>query len=200
MSTAVPDPVRLQTGFLQANDAAALMQKCVNELDWYAETFSLFGRTREVPRLISWVGDVGLDYRYAARSHVGSGWPGWLDGLRQLVGGAAGQTFNHVLLNRYRDGTDYMGWHRDDERGVCGPVVVLSLGAVRRFGWREGPGSPSRKVHLPHGSVLTLDGRWQHTLFRERLCEEERISLTFRSLFNVKNRRGGNSAREGPGR
>jgi len=190
LSVAFPDPVHLHTGFLRADVAGALMQRCVEELDWHAETFSLFGRTHPVPRLISWVGDPGLDYRYAARSHVGCGWPAWLDGLRVLVGAATGQSFNHILVNRYRTGRDYMGWHRDDERGVSGNIAVLSLGAERRFGWREGPGYRSRQLLLPSGSILTLDGHWQHTLLRERQCEAERISLTFRSLFNVKNKSG----------
>ena len=46
-----------------------------------------------------------------------------------------GAHFNHVLLNRYRDGRDNMGLHADDEPEL-GPdpvVATLSLGATRRL-------------------------------------------------------------------
>jgi alkylated DNA repair dioxygenase AlkB len=181
----------LQPDFLPREVATQLMEQCIDSLDWHEETFSLYGRTLLVPRLVSWAGDKGLDYRYAARSHVASGWPCWLDDVRKSVSSASGQPINHTLLNRYRHGQDYMGWHRDDERGVCGPVLVLSLGARRRLRWRERPGSPVNEVMLPPGSLLTLDGRWQHTLIRDRSCEEERIFLTFRHLFDVKKRPSG---------
>ena len=47
----------------------------------------------------------------------------------------AGQAFNSVLLNLYRDGRDSVSWHADNEPGLGqNPVIAsLSLGAMRRF-------------------------------------------------------------------
>ena len=36
-------------------------------------------------------------------------------------------------MNRYEDGQQYMGWHRDNERGWSTEIASLSLGAERRF-------------------------------------------------------------------
>lgn len=44
-----------------------------------------------------------------------------------------GETLNSVLLNYYRDGSDYMGYHADkeDELGPSPNIATISFGAVR---------------------------------------------------------------------
>ena len=36
--------------------------------------------------------------------------------MQALVERLCGTRFNSCLLNKYRGGGDYMGWHRDDEK------------------------------------------------------------------------------------
>jgi alkylated DNA repair dioxygenase AlkB len=171
--------------FVSAGDAASLLGRCLAGLDWHRETFTIFGRLVDVPRRVAWVGDPGLDYRYTGRSHTGAGWPVWLVPIRDRIREQTGLPFNHVILNHYRDGRDHMGWHRDDEKGVEGPVAILSLGATRTLRYRQGPGSVSTALRLESGSLLVLDGRLQHVLVRDPKSDKERISLTFRNLVDV---------------
>ena len=179
------NPVVLWPHFLDAASSATLFNRCRDTLEWHAETFSIFGRTIEVPRRVAWVGDRGLDYRYAARSHEGAGWPAWLTPTRAAISRFGDCALNHVVFNLYRHGNDHMGWHRDDETGVAGPVWVLSLGTSRRLRYRKGPGTPATTVKLDAGSLLRLDGRVQHTLLRDSTSRDERISLSFRNLTDV---------------
>lgn len=58
-----------------------------------------------------------------------------LSEVKALVETTMGTSFNSVLVNRYRDGSDGVSWHRDDEPEL-GPAPLIgsvSLGATRRF-------------------------------------------------------------------
>ena len=169
-------------GYIALDDAEHLLQQARSSLVWHSETFTIFGRERAVPRQISWVADIGLDYRYAARSHVGTGWPNWLASVVNRIAADFGRFDNHLLLNRYRCGADHMGWHQDDERGVVGEVLVLSLGAPRTLRWRVGAKGKSEPLLLEHGSALRLDGRLYHRLVAAPGQQDERISMTFRQI------------------
>ena len=169
-------------GFLspaEADDLFAWLQGCVA---WETETILLFGKRRLVPRLVSWFGDSGLSYRYSGRPHPGTGWPPELAGLRSRVGAQLSATPNFLLLNRYRDGADSMGWHRDDEAGLGALIASISLGATRSFLLRESNASRSQSLKLEHGSLLLFDGRTSHALPKTRRLVGERINLTFRVL------------------
>ena len=85
------------------------------------------------------------------------------------------------VLNRYEDGSDYMGWHRDDEAELSGPVASVSLGARRRFLLRENDAPRSQRLDLEHGSLLVFEGSLHHSLPR---CARSgpRLNLTFRCI------------------
>ena len=46
-----------------------------------------------------------------------------------------GETFNFVLVNRYKDGSEHMGEHRDNEQELVqtAPIASLSFGQTRDF-------------------------------------------------------------------
>ena len=92
---------------------------------------------------------------------------------------------NFVLLNRYRDGADSMGWHTDDETELRGPVASLSLGATRRFHLREGRSARTQHIDLEHGSMLILGHRTSHALPKTKRKLGERINLTFRHVIHT---------------
>jgi len=169
-------------GFLPSADAEALFSWLQSDVPWRTETITLFGQPRRVPRLVAWYGDKGLDYRYSGRSHPGSGWPEALADLRRRVATELEQYPNFLLLNRYRDGADSMGWHRDDEAGLHVSIASVSLGAPRTFLLREEGADRSRSITLEHGSLLLFDGRVRHALPKTRRHVGERINLTFRMI------------------
>jgi alkylated DNA repair dioxygenase AlkB len=166
--------------FLPAPASAELFQWLCEVVPWQQEKIHLYGREHSVPRRVAWFGDPGLDYRYSGRSHPGSGWPPVLEALRDPVAGQLGVRPNFVLLNRYRAGSDSMGWHRDDETGSAPRIASLSLGASRSFLLREEGASRSRRLMLEDGSLLVFDGRVRHSLPKTRRPIGERINLTFR--------------------
>jgi alkylated DNA repair dioxygenase AlkB len=159
------------------------------EVDWRQEEILIFGERRRVPRLVAWHGDAGAHYEYSGTEHRPAPWTPTLRDLKARVAELAGTEFNAVLLNRYRDGADGMGWHADDEP-VLGrnPVIAsISLGATRRFALRHRRRKELRlDLPLPHGSLLVMSGatqhHWLHALPKSRRPVGERINLTFRRI------------------
>ena len=173
-----------QRDFLPSKDADHWLNwlQQENNVAWAKESFSIFGRRVTAPRRLAWFGDAGLNYRYTGTDHMAEGWPTALSALRDRVQAAAAQEFNFLLLNRYANGQQYMGWHRDDEAGCAGNIASLSLGAPRRFRYESEINGKSEQIDLEHGSLLLFDGRRRHCLAKTVRPVEERINLTFRLL------------------
>ncbi|KAL0979332.1 hypothetical protein UPYG_G00183740 [Umbra pygmaea] len=157
----------------------------------------VFGKVFNVPRKLATYGDTGLSYTYSGVSHQASQWTPTLKYIRDVVTKATGKTFNFVLINRYKNGQDQMGEHRDDERELdplC-PIASLSLGAARDFVFRhqEARGKRSRrqikpvKLELAHGSLLLMNSPtntyWYHSLPARKRVLTPRINLTFRHIL-----------------
>lgn len=181
--------VELVERFLDDAAALELEQRLRSELDWEQRSIVLFGRSVAQPRLIAWGGD--LPYRYSGQTLEPRALPPSLQAVLVDVSNRTGVDWNHVLVNRYRDGQDSMGWHADaePELGPDPPVATLSLGATRRFLLR--PRRPAgveerRAFELSNGSLLLMAGATQrhyvHCIPRSAGVLAERISLTFRRI------------------
>ncbi|CAM4462342.1 alpha-ketoglutarate-dependent dioxygenase AlkB [Stenotrophomonas lactitubi] len=184
----LPDAdVRHLTGWLPAAEADALQEALAQEIPWETHRIRMFGNWVDSPRLSCWIGDPQARYRYSGAEFVPHPWPLVLGALRDRLQAQGVGRFNSVLLNRYRGGTDYMGWHSDDEPelGPAPLIASLSLGAARRFLLRRRD-DPARKAEylLGHGDLLLMAGQtqrhYQHALPKMARVQGERINLTFR--------------------
>lgn len=206
--------VDLEPQWLSAAESASLQDALTRELAWEQRHIVLFGKHILQPRLIAWMGE--LPYRYSGQTLPPRPWP---PGLAELlapvcrkVNEAAATPFNHVLVNRYRDGNDSMGYHADDEPelGEDPVIACISLGRTRRFVLKARSGREQAPVALAleHGSLLVMGGtcqrHYRHAILRERepardpAVSLERISLTFRRLLCTPGERR-TRARNGPG-
>lgn len=169
-------------GFYAPAEADALLPALVNNIPWQ----QLTSNGRPLPRLNAWFADEGLRYRYSGIAHEGHGWPADLAAVRRRVEAAAGARFNSLLLNRYRDGRDSIGFHSDAEPEL-GPnpvVATLSFGAERTLALRHKRRRERLDHALGHGSLLVLGGtaqhHWLHGISKAEAAMGERVSLTWR--------------------
>jgi alkylated DNA repair dioxygenase AlkB len=175
--------------WIGASDADRLLVALRDELAWEQREIVIFGRRVLQPRLIAWGGSFG--YRYSGQTlEPRAPTPATAEVLSRVVDHTR-VPFNHVLVNRYRDGADSIGLHADDEPelGRDPIVATLSLGETRRFVLkpRRAQLGPSRSFDVDHGSLLVMGGTCQrhyvHGVPRQTNAAGERISLTFRRLL-----------------
>jgi alkylated DNA repair dioxygenase AlkB len=177
--------------WIEATEADRLLAALRDELAWEQREIVMFGRRVLQPRLIAWAGSLG--YRYSGQTLEPRAPTPTIAALMARVVEHTRVPFNHVLVNRYRDGTDSIGLHADDEPelGLDPIVATMSLGATRRFVLkpRRARGGPGRSLDVDHGSLLVMGGTCQrhyvHGVPRQSDVAGERISLTFRRLLRA---------------
>jgi alkylated DNA repair dioxygenase AlkB len=164
------------------------IETVVDSLPLKQDTIRLYGRWLRVPRLTSWHGEGS--YTFSGRTMQAAPFPAVLESLRKKVSEAAGVEFNSCLANYYRDGSDSVNWHADNEPEL-GPtpdnvvIASLSFGDVRRFLIRP-KGNPGcvREFRLEPGSLLIMRGSLQqtheHSVPKTRIPRDPRLNLTFR--------------------
>ncbi|KAL0948369.1 hypothetical protein HGRIS_010951 [Hohenbuehelia grisea] len=195
-------------------DLTASAFECIaEEVGWG----KMFHRGGEVPRLVAVQGDIDRDGSYPIYRHPSDTSPPVLPfsptvaAIRAHIEPIVGK-LNHVLIQRYRDGADYISEHSDKTVDVVrgSNIVNVSLGAERVMVLRakrdsvhkdaEGPHNPPRpaqRVPLPHNSMFVMgletNQRQLHGIPHDRrpLAQKstaeqfmggERVSLTFRNI------------------
>src|SRR5690606_1112217 len=106
------------------SEATGLLRRLIDEIPWRQDQIEFYGKQHPVPRLQQWFGDAGLTYTWSGISMVPLPWSPLLQTIRARVEKAAGSTFNTVLANRYRNGSDAVAWHSDNEKEL-GPAPVI---------------------------------------------------------------------------
>ncbi len=184
--------VTLYEHFLDPAKADDYYHRLMADTQWHQPEILMFGRKIKSPRLAAWYGDEDAFYTYSGIVNSPMPWIPALSELKDQLEQALQHQFNSVLINLYRDGNDAMGWHSDDEPELGDQPVIasVSLGASRSFLFRQKnarKGSPSTKLQLRHGSLLTMSGNtqryWQHRITRTKKPITQRVNLTFRRVL-----------------
>jgi alkylated DNA repair dioxygenase AlkB len=197
--------------WLAPSAAAELLERLQLEVPWKQEAITIYGRRHLLPRLTCWMADPGCSYSYSGLANAIEPWSPAAAELREALQVLTGWRFNSLLLNRYRDGRDAMGWHADDEPELepTAPIASLSLGAPRDFRLRPQPSPRNRaavasgacqlpagfdyctpfNIPLHNGDLLLMEPPtqlwWQHALPRRLRLQQQRLNLTFRVVRAV---------------
>ncbi|XP_046496497.1 DNA oxidative demethylase ALKBH2 [Equus quagga] len=184
-------------------EADEIFQELEKEVEYFTGALArvqVFGKWHNVPRKQATYGDTGLTYTFSGLTLSPKPWIPVLERIRDRVSLVTGKTFNFVLVNRYKDGRDHIGEHRDDERELApgSPIASVSFGACRDFFFRHKDArgkNPSRRVEavrlpLAHGSLLMMNPptntHWYHSLPVRKKVLAPRVNLTFRKIVPTK--------------
>jgi alkylated DNA repair dioxygenase AlkB len=158
-------PITFIPNFLDQETADQAFVTLLAEIPWERRTTEMYGKNVPVPRMEVWVAD--HPYTYSRRTYQPTAWTPTLVKLKADIETATRTKFNSVLLNRYEDENDSVGWHADDEPEMSQEhaIASLSLGATRSFQMRKGD-RPIQTIELVHGSLLVMHPRmqqeWKH--------------------------------------
>jgi alkylated DNA repair dioxygenase AlkB len=184
--------VWLMNNFLNQNEADDYFNVFNQSIHWKQEEINIYGKKIPLPRKTAWYGDAGSSYSYSGLKLDPEPWTKELFELKSKIESLfTGEKFNSVLLNRYRDGNDKVGWHSDDEKelGINPTIASLSLGATRRFDIKHKT-EPNLSHHfeLTNGSLIVMKGEmqhhWLHQIPIQKRVVQPRINLTFRTIRN----------------
>lgn len=166
-----------------------LLDTCVEEITNLLDEYppiKIFGKICHQRRCIGFFSDISIGYQYSGQMALSKPMTSGLTQLLTIVNKEFTGEFNGILINKYKNGADYISAHSDDERNLDNiGVVAISYGATRKFRIRD---KKNKKVitdvPLSHGNILHMSGNFQqeftHEIPIEKKVKEERISFTFR--------------------
>lgn len=160
----------------------------MQRLNLQHETIRVFGKTVLQPRLSAFYADEGISYIYSQRKFEGLPWTSELQTLKMAIELETSAHFNSVLVNYYRDGSDSMGLHADNEPELGRNPVIASMnfGATRKMVFRKNGTTEKMELDLNHGDLLIMSGalqhNWKHEIPKQRKIDRSRLNLTFRKI------------------
>ncbi|XP_048490721.1 DNA oxidative demethylase ALKBH2 isoform X2 [Beta vulgaris subsp. vulgaris] len=144
--------VEYYPNFVEYEDAWRCFNYLNTHIPWTRPTLRVFGRDCIQPRDSCYVASDGLPKLvysgYQPHAYSWNNFPPLNHILQAVQDAVPGSHFNSLLLNRYKGGNDYVGWHSDDEL-LYGPtplIASLSFGCERPFFLKKKPPKPS---HAP---------------------------------------------------
>lgn len=191
MSRSPISSLQIFENFYQEDESVALFQRLQKEQSWPSNRYHFQGRDFVLPRLQTWHADEGVEYSYSNNLLDTRPWTPLLLEIRDKVEGFIHHSFNAVLVNLYRTGDDYVGWHADDEPELGDQPLIasLTLGATREFAYRHKKSRERGRVMLKSGTLLVMQPAFQHDWYHSVPVDETvvdgRINLTFRSVLKL---------------
>lgn len=183
-----------------------------NEVHWQR----MLHQQGEVPRLVCCQGEFGADGSMPVYRHPTDQtlpllhFSPKVQFIRKQAEKLVGHPLNHVLIQLYRSGNDYISEHSDKTLDIVkgSSIVNVSFGAQRTMRLRtkksDKAGEPeeatqreTQRVAMPHNSMFVLglksNEKWLHGIMADKRLQAERseaenaysgirISLTFRHI------------------
>ena len=178
--------VSYNPNWLTRTDADEALSALLEDLEWEQREIIAKGKRVLQPRLMDWAGS--LPYLYSGQVLEPRAMHPIIEAMGARLSRELDVSFNHVVINHYRDGRDRVGFHADDEPELgYEPVIAsVSLGATRSFTLRSKHKRRRWGKRLSHGSLLVMGGRCQHRWYHGVPSEPEitapRLNLTYREL------------------
>ncbi|MCG9697377.1 alpha-ketoglutarate-dependent dioxygenase AlkB [Shewanella sp. Isolate11] len=178
----------LVKGYLSDEQQQALIQEA-RQYPFCRPSIEVYGKSHAIPRSQVWFADKGCDYLYSGLLIQALSWPKYAHRLREKLNRDWGLLTNGVLVNRYEDGQQSMGWHSDDEPEITpgSDIASVTLGASRPFFLRHKQTQEKVEIILESGDLLIMhwpmQQQWQHSLPKRMAIKEMRLNLTFRQLI-----------------
>ena len=201
---------RYYDDFLTPELSSALVNELLTQVTWVTETFKMFGKPVDSPRLLSSMFDEKCPlpsvkkgkkpYWKQDSEWVKAGkreWTPLMKYVKKHIEKSFGVKIWYAQMNHYRTGDDHIGFHTDKEISESDIVFSLSLGNRRRFGFRDKDmksGDFEKEIYLSNGSLIMFDcdagkNNYKHALPQVRKKDLQdtshsfgRINVTFRTM------------------
>ena len=179
-------PWELINFWIEEDEAELLIDNLLKNLSWSKPRVFVYGKHHFVPRYVCFLGEKGITYKYSGIKHHAIKWPDWFLPILVKVRNECKTNFNGCLLNLYRNGSDKMGWHSDNEKELNSlkSIASLSLGASRDLVFKNISNDEKVTIELKNRDLLIMhpgcQKSWLHSLPPRIKSKGIRVNLTFR--------------------
>lgn len=180
----LPDAhLQLWEQFFTKPEADQYFELLRDRTPWQQRLRKIYDKTVLDPRLTAYYGGSN-----------GHEWTEDLIAIKEKVEAECGITFDRVLLNYYRNGSDSVAWHSDTlpADGKHHAIASVTFGDTRVFKVRHKAKKhfPPLSIPLTHGSFLlmgeTMQDHYEHHIPKTAKKVGGRINLTFRISESTK--------------
>lgn len=193
-------PFRIIVGCLQ-DDGLLSVDNLIEQVHFEAEQIrTTSNRVVKERRETAWEGDDHVaPFAYSGKSMERKPWSTLVRSVRNRLVERTGEYYDGCLLNLYPDGGSGMRYHSDPDQGTLWgfETVVVSVGATRRFAFRNIPGTGDSQAK-PHTFVVMQNDatemfadcqeRFQHTVKTNKNEPASRSSLVFKKTLESSTR------------
>ena len=174
--------ITFDTKFLTKEESNFLFDKLYHSTDYddpELTAITMYGKKTHIPRRQMSFGE--KVYSFVGTHVEPKPIPDYLKPLLEKVNDVCYTSFNHILINLYADGSQYIGYHHDKHIEET-PIASISLGATRDFIFSND--KETKSFALTDGTLLIIhpptNVYWKHSLPKRMKVKEPRISITFR--------------------
>ena len=147
----------------------------------------MFGKTCQVPRKQGLYSECDISYNFSGIKVIANSIPII---IKDIVDKINFDCFvsNAIFVNWYKDGSDYISAHSDDERDLLenSDIVSLSFGATRTFRIRSKSNKNDKiDFELKHGTLFIMGGKFQKEFTHEvpkKLSKRHQSSIDTRRI------------------
>ena len=159
----------------------------------YHKQYKRFNKIVKVPRgqaSYTLNEDIHYDYKVSGGSPPNTVMTDRLKEITATLNAALGTNFNTILLNKYKDGDDCIGYHRDRETGWREGTgfATLAFGAERDFLVKHEASGEVTSVPHKDGCAIhmpsPMNQEYFHCVPKRKRVKDCRISLTYREIVS----------------
>ncbi|CAF3192946.1 unnamed protein product [Rotaria sp. Silwood2] len=121
------------SNFISKTEGDALFDHLMEILNFEHTLIRRYGKLVNMPRLQSWFADEGMVVRELFQKQKQHVWTPPMLKVKAQLEKQLDVKFDFCLVNLYRDGKDYIGFHTDNE--TRDTIASLTLGTTRRFNY-----------------------------------------------------------------
>ena len=174
--------------FYNLDESNYYLNLLLNEVNWNQRRINIYGKIINLPRLTAYFSDPDINYSYSGINNRSIEYPDFINSIKMKAESHFDSKFNSVLLNRYKDGTQWHGYHSDNEKelGKVINICSISFGASRDFIFKSKKDKIKKNITLQNGSALYMmhptQNNYKHSLPKRLKVLNERVNLTFRNI------------------
>ncbi|MEK6846958.1 MAG: alpha-ketoglutarate-dependent dioxygenase AlkB [Nanoarchaeota archaeon] len=160
------------------------LKSYLESLQFKEHYIKIFKKQIKIPRLQLFLGEPNISYTYSNQIITTMPWHYQIINLKNKIEKTAKESYNCVLVNKYRNGEDYVSFHQDTEKELINKnIPSFSIGETRKFILKNNLNKITYNLESNDLLIIpkSINETHQHSIPKEK-NKGIRYNLTFRYI------------------